>query len=280
MNNLDDKHVDLPPGSVVVLGVPLDQNSSFRRGPESAPLRIIEKFYSYSSNRFTEYGVDLKAVKTWRDIGNLSLPEDEEAIAEIERITSKLLDRELRVLALGGDHSITYPLVRAYAKPYSRLSILHFDAHPDLYNDLKGNRYSHASPFARIMEEGMVKRLVQVGIRTMTAHQRRQAERFGVDVIEMKDGHQGTELGLEGDVYISLDLDCLDPAFAPGVSHHEPGGFTTRDTLRIIQGMTCNIVGADIVELNPDRDWMGMTAMVAAKLLKEILGKMLAEEEK
>ena len=280
MNNIDDKLADLPPGSIVVMGVPLDQNSSFRRGPETAPLRIIEQFHSYSSNRFTEYGVDLKAVKTWRDIGNLTLPEDSAAISEIERSVGKLLDRGLRVLALGGDHSITYPLVRAYAQSYSRLSILHFDAHPDLYNELKGNRYSHASPFARIMEEGMVKRLVQVGIRTMTAHQRKQAERFGVDVIEMKDWHQGIDLGLEGDVYISFDLDSLDPAFAPGVSHHEPGGFTTRDVLRIIQGMTCNFVGADIVELNPDRDWMGMTAMVAAKLLKEILGKMLAEEKK
>ena len=85
---------------------------------------------------------------------------------------------------------------------------------------------------------------------------------------------------MEGDVYISLDLDCLDPAFVPGVSHHEPGGLATRDVLRIIQGMKGNIVGADIVELNPDRDWMGMTAMVAAKLLKEILGKMLTEGEK
>ena len=277
MKNLDDKLVDLQPGSVVVLGVPIDHNSSFRQGPAMAPARIMEQFHSYSSNRYTELGIDLKAFDTWRELGDLTLPGDESAMVEIERVTGQLLDRQFRVAALGGDHSITYPIVRAYTNTYADLRILHFDAHPDLYHDLKGNRYSHASPFARIMEEGKVKRLVQVGIRTMTSHQRRQAEKFGVEVMEMKDWHHGVNLGFEGDVYISLDLDALDPAFAPGVSHHEPGGLSTRDVLRTIQGLTCNIVGADIVELNPDRDWMGITAMVAAKLLKEILGKMVAD---
>jgi len=157
--------------------------------------------------------------------------------------------------------------------------ILQLDAHPDLYDELDGNRYSHACPFARIMEDELATRLVQVGIRTMTPHQREQAKRFGVEVVEMRNWHSGMAFRFEDPVYISLDMDCLDPAFAPGVSHHEPGGFSTRDVLEIIQGLRGNIVGADIVEFNPERDPGGVTAMVAAKFLKELLARMLDTSE-
>lgn len=128
------------------------------------------------------------------------------------------------------------------------------------------------------MEQQLATRLVQVGIRTMNPHQRRQAERFGVEVIEMRNWHPEVALGLAGPVYLSLDLDALDPAFAPGVSHHEPGGFTTRDVVNIIQNLESPIVGADIVEFNPERDPVGVTGMVAAKFLKEIVAQMLAQE--
>ena len=109
----------------------------------------------------------------------------------------------------------------------------------------------------------------------MNAHQRRQAERFGVEVIEAWDWHRGRALELEGPLYLSLDLDVLDPAYAPGVSHHEPGGLSTRELLELIKQLPAEIVGADIVEYNPERDTHGMTAMVAAKLLKETIARML-----
>ena len=127
------------------------------------------------------------------------------------------------------------------------------------------------------METGRVKRLVQVGIRGMNDQQRRQVEKFGVTCIEMKDYRSKNPIALEGPVYISLDLDVLDPAYAPGVSHHEPGGMSTRKVLRLIQSIKNPIVGADIVEYNPDRDVNGMTAAVAAKFLKEIAGMMLQQ---
>jgi agmatinase len=179
-------------------------------------------------------------------------------------------------LSLGGDHAVTLPIIQAYEKHYPELNILHFDAHPDLYDEFQGNRYSHACPFARVMEEGLIKKLVQVGIRTMTPHQQEQADRFNVTLIDMKSWPKGlSKLRFTGPVYISLDLDVLDPACAPGVSHPEPGGLRTRDVITIIQQIKAPIVGADIVEYNPLRDINGMTAMVAAKLLKELADKML-----
>jgi arginase family enzyme len=143
------------------------------------------------------------------------------------------------------------------------------DAHPDLYDEFEGDKYSHACPFARVMEEGLADRLVQVGIRTMNRHQREQADRFGTEIIEMKDWKDGWQLKSEGAVYISFDMDGLDPASAPGVSHPEPGGFTTRQALSLIQSVE-GLIGADIVEYNPDNDLRDLTARVAAKLVKEL----------
>ncbi len=178
-------------------------------------------------------------------------------------------------LAVGGDHAIAYPVLKAYGARYQRLNLLQLDAHPDLYDQLDGNRLSNACPFARIMEDGLAARLVQVGIRTLNPHQRRQAERFGVEIHEMKGWRPGTVLTFDGPLYLSLDLDVLDPAFAPGVSHHEPGGLSVREVITLIQSLEAPLVGADLVELNPSRDPTGVTAMGAAKLLKEIVARML-----
>ncbi len=186
--------------------------------------------------------------------------------------------RDGRPLVLGGDHSITYPVLRGFRPRHPRLTVLHFDAHPDLYDEFEGDRFSHACPFARCMEEGLIDRLVQVGIRTINGHQREQARKFGVEVIEMKDWRDGRPLGLEGPVYISFDLDALEPGLIPGISHREPGGFTVRQALSIIQGIAAPLVGADIVELNPSNDPSGVSAAVAAKLAKELAGQMLRSE--
>ncbi|MBA3607652.1 MAG: arginase family protein, partial [Chthoniobacterales bacterium] len=124
-------------------------------------------------------------------------------------------------------------------------------------------------------EEGLATRLVQMGVRTLDPHQRAQAARFGVEIIEMKDWRAGLELALAGPVYLSLDLDALDPAFAPGVSHQEPGGFNTREVIDALLTLQANVVGADVVEFNPRRDVGDLTANLAAKLVKEIAGLML-----
>lgn len=266
-------------GRCVVVGIPFDENSSFLRGPAGAPARIREALHCGSANLSTELGVDLSAHDGWQDIGDLRLPEGPGAMGEIEREVDALLRRGARVLSLGGDHSISYPLLRAHARHYPDLTILHLDAHPDLYDELDGSRISHACPFARIMEEGLCRRLVQVGIRTLNPHQRAQAARFGVEIHEARSWHSAAPLNLSGPLYLSLDMDVLDPAFAPGVSHYEPGGFSVRDVLHILHaigaGTGAPIAGADLVEFNPTRDPGGVTAMVGAKFYKEILGRML-----
>jgi agmatinase len=260
---------------IAVIGIPFDEFSSFLRGPAQAPSKIREAFHSDSANYFTESGVDLKNHSAWKDEGDLTLPSGTDAIEAIHSSVNKILQVYPQLFSLGGDHSTSYPVVKAVAKKYGALNVLHLDAHPDLYENFEGNKYSHACPFARIMEEGLAKRLVQVGIRTMNAHQREQANRFGVEVIEMKDWHSSIRFQFDGPVYISLDMDVLDPAFAPGVSHHEPGGMTSRELISVLQSLKANVVGADLVELNPTRDPSGITAMMAAKLFKEMLDVML-----
>ena len=147
------------------------------------------------------------------------------------------------------------------------------DAHPDLYDSLLDNKYSHASPFARLMESGKIKKLIQVGIRTLNKHQREQAERFDVEIHEMRDLSRVDKINFEGPVFCSVDLDALDPAFAPGVSHFEPGGMSTRYLLDLLRTFKGDLVGADIVEFNPRRDFHDLTAMVGAKILKELISR-------
>jgi arginase family enzyme len=122
------------------------------------------------------------------------------------------------------------------------------------------------------MERGLARRLVQVGIRTLNGHCREQARRFGVDVVEMREFTPDRVPIPDAPLYVSIDLDALDPAFAPGVSHHEPGGLSTRDVLAVLHRIKGGLIGADIVELNPSRDINQMTATVAAKLVKEVAG--------
>jgi arginase len=264
------------PGTPVLLGIPFDSNSSWMRGPAGAPPIIRAALHSKSSNLWTETGVDLSAEGAYGDEGDLNFG-FADPFAAIERRVGELLDRGLRPVCLGGDHSITLHILRAFGKRVPGLTILHFDAHPDLYDELEGNRLSHACPFARIMEEATAKRLIQIGIRTMTGHQREQADKFGVEVIEMRQLPALDRMKVDGPIYISFDMDALDPAFAPGISHREPGGMSVREALAHLQAIAGKIAGADIVEFNSMQDTTQITAAVAAKLLKEILGEMILD---
>jgi arginase len=264
--------------SVTLVGVPWDDQSSFMRGSAAAPDAIRRALFSPSSNLSTEDGGELALGRNLDDGGDIELPAGPAgAVAEaITREFSELLARDATVIALGGDHAVTCPIVRAHARRFPNLAILHLDAHPDFYDDFEGQPYSHASTFARIMEAGLASRLVQVGIRTMNEPQRKHLERFPVEQICMRAWSGAPELVFDGPVYLSLDLDVLDPAFAPGVSHHEPGGLSVRDLLQIVSRLRGQLIGADVVELNPARDRDGVTAMVAAKLVKEIAARMLS----
>jgi arginase len=264
-----------------LLGIPLDVNSSYLRGAANAPAKIREALGCEASNQWTELGVDLGVAGSFADAGDLQLSDSRETVdedfAEIERAVAELLGKGKRPVSLGGDHSVTYPILKAFARRHPELTIVHFDAHPDLYDEFEGSRLSHACPFARTMEDRLATRLVQVGIRTMNGHQSEQAARFGVEVVQMSALPAYGSLKIRGPVYVSFDMDVLDPAFAPGVSHREPGGMTVREAIAHVHAIEGSIVGADIVEYNPAQDVSGMTATVAAKILKEILGRMIAK---
>ncbi len=195
------------------------------------------------------------------------------AYEEIFKITKSHLGSFDKIVTLGGDHSITYPVIKAYVEKYPRIDILHIDAHADLYDQYEGDRFSHACPFARIMEDGLIGRLVQVGIRTLNPHQAEQALKYNVEIHHMKDFNLDAIPIFSNPLYISLDMDAFDPAYAPGVSHHEPGGLSSRQVLSIIQSMSSEVIGADIVEYNPTKDIHDMTAYLAAKMLKELMAK-------
>lgn len=258
-----------------LLGVPYDAGSSFLRGAAQAPDKIRAALRSPASNGFSESGIDVLAEGVLADAGDVVVPDIGDARMAIEAAVRTIGMRGGRPISLGGDHSITYPILKALGPVNRNLTIVQIDAHPDLYDEFDGDRFSHASPFARIMEEGLASRLVQVGIRTATAHHREQAKRFQVDVIDMRVWESGRKPKAGGATYISLDLDGLDPAFAPGVSHPEPGGLSVRDVLNVIHSLPGPIVGADVVELNPTRDVNDLTAIVAAKLVKEIAARMI-----
>jgi len=261
---------------LALIGFRYDENSSFMKGAADAPPQIRAAFRSDASNLFSESGVDLGTEGLFFDAGDIEPVSGSDTMTLIQDSISTLLSDGLAPIALGGDHSITYPIVKAFARKFPDLSILHFDAHPDIYDEFQGNRYSHACPFARIMEEKLVKRLVQVGIRTATTHQREQIKKFGLEVVEMRDWKHGLAFEFDTPVYISFDVDALDPAFAPGVSHREPGGLSTRQAIDLIQRIKGRIVGADIVEFNPRMDPLHVTGTVCAKLLKEIAARMIS----
>ena len=192
-------------GTPTLIGLPYDASSSYQRGPADAPAAIREALWSPSANSWTELGVNIGAEGVITDAGDLELGalcaggctsydrERDHAPARDGRPTRVARRRSLRDV----------PGAPRRSAAGAELTILHVDAHPDLYDEFEGDRFSHACPFARIMEEELADRLVQVGIRTMTGHQRAQARRFGVEVIEMRHVRDDLRIALDTPVYVS-----------------------------------------------------------------------------
>lgn len=255
---------------IIIQGIQFDEKSSYQKGPKLAPPLIREALNCGSANMYAENLTSIENSKI-EDRGDFEISE----YFDIEKITKTHLASGAKIFTLGGDHSITFPIIKAHFEKYPKLDILHIDAHSDLYDHFEGDHHSHACPFARIMENGLAVKLVQVGIRTLNTHQAEQAEKFNVEIHQMKNLDLSTIPKFKNPLYISLDMDGFDPAFAPGVSHHEPGGLTSRQVLDLIQSIETEVIGADIVEYNPNRDFQNMTAFLAAKMMKEILVKMM-----
>jgi len=283
---------------VGLIGIPFDANSSHRRGPAAAPAAIRRELHSPAGNAYSERGVFLgdasltSAARNdarrrrsdpspYLDHGDLTVPQRaavREPIDEIEHCVARALAVTPRIVVLGGDHAVTYPILLAIARHWGPISLLHFDAHPDMYPAFEGNRYSHASPMARVLEDGLVQRLVQLGIRSDSPAQQRVARQYGVEVHPAYDLDRMPRLEFATPVYVSIDVDALDPAYAPGVSHPEPGGLTVRQVLDALYAVRAPaFVGGDVVELNPLLDASGRTTLVAAKLARELLARLITD---
>jgi agmatinase len=258
-----------------VLGFEWDASSSHARGAALGPSVVRRLLTSEASSSYSIDLVDMReAIESYLIP---SLPEDAAAArAVISEVTAECLAAGHAPLSVGGDHSVTYPILKAVHAKHGAVNVLHIDAHPDLHDDFGGDRFSHACPFARALDDGLIGKLVQVGIRCWDPHQLEQAKKYGVTVLR-SDEVESVPADIYSDpLYVSIDLDGLDPAFAPGVSHPEPGGLSTLDVLSMIRRIKGPLVGADVVELNPERDCQMTTARVVIRLLKELAAKITA----
>jgi agmatinase len=264
---------------IKMLGVPTDSNSSHLRGPAKAPAAIRSVLFSGMSNLCAEDGTDLADPAFFQDRGDMDIHEDK---GDFERIAeaSKAAFTGGPAVFLGGDHFVTWPLIDGYVRAGNPPQhLVHIDAHPDLYPDFEGNPHSHASPMARLFENERIASLTQIGIRTINPVQQAQIDKYDVQVISPGELNRLPGALPKGPTYLTIDLDGLDPAYAPGVSHHEPGGLSVRDVINIIARLPGRLIGGDIVELNPNRDINEMTAAVAVKLLKEMVARIANDRD-
>lgn len=263
--------------SLVFIGIPDDSQSTYRWGCSRGPGLIRTVYDGRSFNSTSESGADLAGSVI--DFGNIE-PSDswQSSAAHYQTsIESLLMDRKIPFI-LGGDHAVTIPAVEAMRILDEPVHVIQIDAHPDLYAEYHGVPHSHACVAARILEMEHVVSLTQLGIRTLNDEQSTQLVRFHdrLRILFARD-LTGPLPGLrhipdDALVYLSVDLDGFDPAFAPGVSHPVPGGLTSRQVLTLIQNGRWKLVGMDVVELNPSADVNNLTAILAARLLHEGMG--------
>ena len=264
---------------VVVLGVPLDMATSGRPGARMGPdaIRRASVNLAWEGKKFPwDFNVfdKLKVI----DAGDLVFDcgDAEDFTYRLEAATSEILKSGKTMLGLGGDHFITLPILRAYAKHHGQMALIHFDAHTDTYAN--GSSYDHGTMFYHAQKEGLIsaKNSVQIGIRTEYDQQD-----HGFNVINAM---QANDMSVEEilaeirrtvadkPVYVTFDIDCLDPAFAPGTGTPVCGGLNSDKILKIIRGFAgMNIVGMDVVEVSPPYDHSDVTALAGATIALELL---------
>ena len=277
---------------VAILGIPFDAGTSFRPGARFGPNHIRE-----ASRQLHPYhqihDVNPFGQQQVADAGDLGVtPYDiAEAVAAIEAAADQFASTKTTVVALGGDHTVALPLLRSLAKVHGPIGVLHFDAHLDTWDTLFGAPVWHGSPFRRAAEEGVldVDRCQHVGIRggVYDRSELTDDEELGFRIIRSDDYQTRSVQSIVdqirprvsgGPVYISIDIDVLDPAHAPGTGTPEVAGLTTRELFHTIRGMTgLNIVGADVVEVSPAYDHASITGLAAAHTVWELLSLLAVE---
>ena len=278
---------------VAVLGVPFDSGVTYRPGARFGPAHIRE-----SSRLLRPYNPALGTSPFARlqvaDAGDLAVnPFNlDEAITTIERGARALIEQVPHLLTLGGDHTIALPLLRAYAASQGPLAVVHFDAHLDTWDTYFGAAYTHGTPFRRASEEGLLDRdgCIHVGIRgpLFTDSDLSQDADVGFTLISAPEADSLGVTGMAqriaervGDrpVYVSVDIDVLDPAHAPGTGTPEAGGLTSRELLGVLRSFArLNLLGADIVEVAPAYDHAQITGIAAAHVGFELLSALASDK--
>jgi agmatinase len=260
-------------GYPTILGCPLDLTSTYRGGTGSAPDAI--RVASDSIETYSPFlDADLEN-NPFSDLGNVPIADEplESCIANIERAASEILSQGGVPLCLGGEHTITLPLARAINRFYPDATIIHLDAHTDLRDSYEGSYINHATVIRRVCEVIGPDRLIQLGIRSGTLEEFFWMREHGTR-LEWGPGLEKTLLRKVGDcpVYLTLDLDVLDPACLPATGNPEAGGWFYHDMERFYQALCrMHLVGADVVELNPGLDSSEVGAITAAKIVRELL---------
>lgn len=279
-------------GDVAIVGIPFDSGTSYRSGARLGPRAIRESsllLWGYN-NALKTKPLDQLRVIDYGDVDVIPVSIDD-TMANIQAEVGRLLAAGATVISLGGDHSISLPLLRAHHARHGPLSLVHLDAHPDTWSKEFGDRpYSHGTSFRRAIEEGLLRPggYVQIGIRgpTTDAGDLKDAERLGARVVGIDEAFEIGIAGVldvvrsavQGPTYLTLDIDSADPAFAPGTGTPEVGGFSSRDLLALVRGLRgLDLVGFDLVEVSPPYDHGGITAILAANLAFEMLSLVAVE---
>jgi guanidinobutyrase len=277
---------DLTGLDVAVLGVPMDIGTSWRSGTRFGPKQVRSESAMIRPYNLATGAAPFDGLQV-ADIGDLAINTFSlsDSLSIIKESYDAILKYEVTPIAIGGDHSITLPILRAMAKRYGPVALIHVDAHADVNDEMFGERETHGTVFRRAYEEGLInpQKTYQIGIRGSgySAEDFTEAAGWGFQQFPAQElwGRSLTDLGGEicsdiGDlpVYVTYDIDSLDPAYAPGTGTPEIGGLTTPQALELIRALKgLNIVGCDLVEVSPPYDASGNTALTAANLLFELL---------
>jgi agmatinase len=290
---LEDVSKSNSPVDWAIYGVPFDTGVTYRPGARFGP-RAIREASQYVKAYSVELDVDVPATLSLADAGDAPvLPYSLKGTLDgVTEWAAALGDpRSTRLMAVGGDHSIAYANLKATwlrrGKPKGGLALLHFDSHLDTVDQTFGEKWSHASPFIRAIEDGLVdpRRMLSVGLKgpLNAASDLAYAREQGITIMTYAQWHRAWREGdreveafvsrLAGaEAYLTFDIDCIDPAFAPGTGTPSIGGFTSAEALTILRSLKgANIVGADVVEVLPDRDVAGITSLLAAHVIFEVL---------
>ena len=251
--------------AVVLVGCPLDETSSFRPGTRFAPESIRKA--SWTLETYSPYFKDDLEDMSFADSGDLPLrPGDlSYSLDTIEQAAAEAYDGDGKALFLGGEHLITYPIMKAVKRRFDGVQVVHFDAHCDMRDDYEGQKLSHATVMRRVAEIGAGE-VLHVGIRSGT-----RQEFEGLIPVDAP-ASLAARLRPEMPVYVTFDMDVLDPSLVPGVTTPEPGGLTFNEVMEYLLALQgFNVIGADIVELAPDYDPTFVSSVCAAKVAREIL---------